>query len=223
MKRFYFLVLLIGVIMASIFIRGFSKETNQVKLPPPKTESNFSLEKAIASRRSIRDFSSKPIKIEELSQILWAAYGKNKYGKITTPSAGALYPLKIYVICLNIEGLKKGLYLYQPLQHALIFISDFNLEKKLAKSCLGQKWVEEAAANIIICANYEITTSHYGERGKRYVQIEVGHAAQNIYLQVEALGLGTVAVGAFIDANVKNMLGLKEEPLYIMPIGKKNE
>ncbi|MCM8819871.1 MAG: SagB/ThcOx family dehydrogenase [Candidatus Omnitrophica bacterium] len=220
MKKFYFLMLLIGIIMASIF-KGFSKETNLIRLPSPRENSDFSLEKAITTRRSIRDFSLKPIKIEELSQIVWAAYGKNKYGKITTPSAGALYPLKIYALCFNVEGLKKGLYRYESNQHALVFISDFNLEKKLVKSCLGQRWIEEAAVNIIICADYEITTSHYGERGRRYVQIEVGHTAQNIYLQVEALGLGTVAVGAFIDEEVKNILGLEEEPLYIMPIGRR--
>ena len=91
----------------------------------------------------------------------------------------------------------------------------------LARSALGQAWIADAAAVLVITAVYERTRSKYGSRTERYVHMEVGHAAQNVYLQAESLGLGTVMVGAFQDKQVKQLLNLsaREAPLALMPVG----
>ncbi|MEM7816769.1 MAG: SagB/ThcOx family dehydrogenase [Candidatus Aenigmatarchaeota archaeon] len=197
--------------------RGFSQNIN---LPLPNKKGKFSLEEILDRRRSIREFSNLPLSLEELSQILWASYGVNRWNKLTSPSAGALYPLVIYVVVGNVKGLEAGLYKYDNKIHSLILINLGDFRKELSNACLGQSWVKEAPINIIVCANYGITTSRYGERGKRYVDIETGHVGQNIYLEATALNLATVAIGAFYDDRVKKLLSLKEEPLYIFPVGR---
>jgi SagB-type dehydrogenase family enzyme len=92
--------------------------------------------------------------------------------------------------------------------------------KRLSRAALGQEMIEEAPISIIIVADYSRTTGHYGQRGNRYVHMEVGHVGQNVSLQAISLNLGTVMIGAFGDEEVKEVLGIKEEPLYIIPVGK---
>ena len=100
------------------------------------------------------------------------------------------------------------------------YLREVRLE--LARAALDQEFIYEAPVDIVICAIYERTTLGYGNRGERYVHIEVGHAGQNIYLQAEALGLATVAIGAFNDEQVRQVLRLDRQtkPLYIMPVGQ---
>ncbi len=139
------------------------------------------------------------------------------------PSAGATYPLEVYAVVKNggVEGLDAGVYHYQPEDHSLGLLRNGDLSEELASACLGQGWVREAPLNIVITAVYARTTRRYGTRGERYVHMEVGHVGQNIYLQATAMGLGTVAVGAFYDDEVRKVLGVSEEerPLYVMPVG----
>jgi SagB-type dehydrogenase family enzyme len=197
-----------------------SSNAEEVKLPSPKKEGKVSLEEALDKRHSIRQYASGSLALDEVSQVLWAAYGKNKWGKLTSPSAGALYPLTIYLIAADVDGLNTGFYRYNNRKHSLDLISKDDLRKDLSSAALNQPYVREAPAVIIICADYGITASGYGKRAERYVDIEVGHVGQNIYLEATALGLGTVAVGAFSDRDVKKVLGVGEEPLYIMPLGR---
>lgn len=190
-----------------------------IKLPSPNFKSNTSLEEAINKRRSIRSFKPYKISLQEISQLLWAAYGisDKKNGFRTTPSAGATYPLEIYYFT------EDGVFHYLIFEHSVRQVIDNDLKKELAKASLGQNFILEAAIDILICAVYERTTLFYGERGYRYVLIEVGHCAQNISLQAISLGLDSVCVGAFEDKKVKQLLKLSEDlhPLYIIAIGKK--
>ncbi len=206
----------ISIIMG-FFNQSFSQEI--VTLPSPKKEGELSFEEVLNKRKSIRKFCQESLKLDELSQLLWAAYGKNGFRK-TVPSAGALYPLVCYVIVGNVDNLSKGLYLYDDENHRLIKISNKDLRDKITLAALNQRFIAEASVVFVICARYSTTTSHYGERGIRYVHMEVGHVGQNIYLQATNLNLGTVAIGAFYDKRVKEVLGVKEDPLYIMPVGK---
>lgn len=196
-----------------------------IKLPEPRYESGTSLEEALLERRSVRDYKDEPLTLAEISQLLWAAQGitEPNWGLRTAPSAGALYPLKIYVLATKVEGLLIGVYQYHPPNHELIKIISADKQNELYAAALKQSSVKEAAAVIIISAVYERTTQKYGPRGERYVQLEAGHAAQNIYLQAVSLDLGTVTIGAFDDDEVKKILNLPEEenPLYLMPVGKK--
>jgi SagB-type dehydrogenase family enzyme len=197
------------------------------KLPKPKTTGGVSVEEAIARRRSIREYRDKPLAIEELSQILWAAQGITDPANMfrAAPSAGALYPLEVYVVVRSngVVGLNPGIYKYNPVGHEIVKIRDGDFSYELFNACLSQDWVRNAQVNIVITAIYGRTTWRYGDRGReRYVHMEVGHVGENIYLQCVALGLGTVAVGAFSDDQVWSILGKPkdEAPLYVMPIGR---
>jgi SagB-type dehydrogenase family enzyme len=186
-----------------------------IALPKPEIKGERSLEECIYERESIRNYKDKLIELEKISQILWAAQGK-KGDKRTVPSAGATYPLEIYVILKD-----KGFFNYNVKKHILNLIIEEDLSKKLARASLDQYFIAEAYMNIIISAEYSRTTWRYGERGIRYIFIEIGHCAQNIHLEAVAQGLASVPIGAFEDDQVKKVLKLpkKIEPLYIIPIG----
>jgi SagB-type dehydrogenase family enzyme len=195
-----------------------------IKLPAPVVKSDFSVEESFLKRRSIREYSQSPLKLEDVSQLLWSAQGiTSESGGRTAPSAGALYPLEVYLISGNIDSLNPGVYRYQPQDHGLISIRESDIRQGLANAALGQTVVRDAAADIVITAVYERTTQKYGDRGIRYAQMETGHAAQNILLQATALNLGAVTVGAFDDNQVKTILNMpeNESPLYIIPVGEK--
>lgn len=187
----------------------------ELQLPKPVLEGGKSLEECIYKRESVRSYSDKKIEIEKISQILWAAQGK-KGQKRTVPSAGATYPLEIYSMIKD-----KGYFHYNFKNHLLELITEDDLGHKLAQASWDQRFIEEAYLNIVICANYSRTTNQYGERGVRYVYIEVGHCAQNVHLEAVALDLSSVPIGAFQDRQVKKVLDLPKnlEPLYIIPIG----
>lgn len=195
-----------------------------IPLPEPRTDGTVSVEEALQKRRSERDYADETVKLEDLSQLLWAAQGiTDRMGLRTAPSAGALYPLEVYVVVGNVEGMRAGIYKYQPLPHRLLQTAAIDLRAELASAALGQSCVKTGAASIVFTAFYERTTRKYDERGIRYVHMEAGHAAQNVSLQAVSLNLATVVVGAFHDKKVQEILGLPrdEAPLIIMPIGKR--
>lgn len=214
-------------------LRSVVTETRDgvIYLPYPRRMTNMSVEEAILLRRSIRDYSENPVLLEHLSMILWVAYGvtEPKLGFRSVPSAGATYPLEIYVVIgansVSVDEtryLRAGIYKYDPHKHALVFSKEGDFRKALSEAALGQKWVEKAPVNIVVCAVFERTTGIYGERGRvRYVPMEVGHLGQNIYLMSTALGYGAVVVGAFYDDRVQNIVGAREDevPMYIIPMG----
>ncbi len=155
---------------------------------------------------------------------MWAAQGiTDPRGLRTAPSAGALYPLEVYGVVGDMVDLSVGVYRYDPHNHELLKVSTRDKRAELAKAALNQACVKEGAVDLVFTAIYDRTTVKYGERGVRYVHIEVGHAAQNLCLQATAMDLGIVTVGAFHDEEVSEVLNLPddEHPLYIIPIGKK--
>ena len=192
-------------------------------LPQPSLEGSVSLEHVLAHRRSIRRFDPSPISLAAISQLLWAAQGTtDERGFRTAPSAGALFPLEVYLVAGAVSGLTPGIYHYEPGPHRLMQISTGEIREQLARAAYEQNWIAAAPAVLVLVANYDRTARKYGSRGARYVQMEAGHAAQNVYLQSEALELGTCVVGAFREESVKKLLGLSAdlEPLGLMPMGK---
>lgn len=189
-----------------------------IQLPEPQKHDGLSLTEAFAQRRSMREFSANELSLEEIGQILWAAQGitNSTEGYRTAPSAGALYPLEIYV------AKKDGIFQYLPNEHSLMQKYDEDVRHNLRKAALDQMFVEAAPCIFIITGIYARTTRKYGERGVRYVFMEVGHVAQNILLQAVALDLGGVPIGAFYDRAVNQILKLKEneKSLYLIPVGK---
>jgi SagB-type dehydrogenase family enzyme len=199
------------------------KLAGALKLPKPSHDGETSLESALRRRRSVREFSNLPLTLAEVSQLLWAAQGvTDPEGKRTAPSAGALYPLEVFLVAGRVDGLPAGVYRYRPRGHELARVIEGDRRAKLASAALDQTWMKDAPVAMVITAVYERTAAKYGRRAERYVHIEVGHTAQNVHLQAVALRLGTVVVGAFDDAEVKRVLALAddEQPLCLMPIGK---
>lgn len=196
-----------------------------VPLPAPCTDGDMSVERALAGRRSVRDYGDSPLTLAELGQLLWAAQGitDERTGFRTAPSAGALYPLEVYVVAGRVEGLAAGVYQYAPRGHSLLRLAEGDVRPALFQAALQQSAVLSAPAVLVFGAVYSRTAARYGDRAARYVHIEVGHAGQNVYLQAQARGLGTVAIGAFDEAGVKAALGLpaEVEPLYLMPAARR--
>jgi SagB-type dehydrogenase family enzyme len=194
-----------------------------ITLPLPRHKSDVSLEETLLRIESVRRYSDKALTLQQLSQLLWAAQGvKNDAGKRTAPSAGATYPLGVYVVIGSVEGVATGVYKYEPFKHCLSKKQDGDFRQSLSAAALDQRFVAQAPLDIVVAAVYERTTGRYGKRGVRYVDMEAGHAAQNVCLQAVALGLGTVVVGAFEDDEVTAVLKLldNEIPLYIIPVGR---
>lgn len=194
-----------------------------VPLPPPRLDSSCSVERALHTRRTTREFSNQAITLGELSQLLWAAQGiTSPEGFRTAPSAGALYPLEVSLTAGNVEGLGAGIYRYVPETHRLTRTASGDVRSPLASAALGQDWFEASAAVLVFATVEQRTTRKYGTRGGRYIHIEVGHAAQNVALQAVCLGLATAVVGAFDDTRVGELMKLPpgEQPLYLMPVGR---
>ena len=189
----------------------------EIKLPAPKLKGTLSVEEAIYKRRSKRDFLPKDLSLEQISQLCFSAQGitEKSWGLRAAPSAGALYPLEIYLVKSD------GVFHYIPEEHKLLSIVKGDRRDELAAAALGQSFIAEAPVDIVITAVYQRTRGKYGTRAERYVHIEAGHAAQNIHLQAVALGLGSVPIGAFFDEAVKSVLNLPKdhEPIYIIPVG----
>jgi SagB-type dehydrogenase family enzyme len=194
-------------------------------LPQQKTKGAISLEESVASRRTRRAFHPKPLKLEELGQLLWAAQGiTGADGNLrAAPSAGALYPLDLYAVVgeSSVQGLEAGIYHYVPSRHGLEQIAHDDVRKEVARASLRQMWMAEAPVSLVLTAEYRRIEGKYGPRGRRYAIMEIGHAGQNIFLQAEALGLGAGIVGAFDDAGLAKVLHLPptHEPLIVMPVG----
>lgn len=249
LRKIYIAAVLISTLALILVINGFaqqavpekskqSSEAEIIQLPAPKYDSRTSVEKAINSRRSIRDYAEASLSTSEISQILWAAQGftqerkepprmwNPKYewqgGLRTAPSAGALYPMEIYLFAGNVEGLAKGVYKFIPKSHSLKKVMSVDKRADLSNAALKQVSIEKAAAVLVMAGVYERTAHKYGERAERYVHIEAGSIAENVYLQGITLGIGTVIIGAFNDEGVKSVLQLPddEHPLVIMPLGK---
>jgi SagB-type dehydrogenase family enzyme len=188
-----------------------------IALPEPRLKGTLTLEETLSKRRSVREFTVEPLSLEEIGQLLWAAQGiTHPAGYRTAPSAGALYPLEMYVTT------PEGVYHYDPQGHRLNPHLPGDLRPGLHGAALQQELVLNAPAVFVIAAVYERIAQKYGdERSPRYVQLEAGHAAQNLLLQATALDLGAVPIGAFSDDEVKTALSLPadQQPLYLIPVG----
>ena len=210
-----------------------------ITLPTPQFDGRCSVEKALAVRRSVRAFKNESMSLATLSQLLWAAQGVTQKmdapewwsganwqgGMRTAPSAGALYPLELYVVAGNVEGLNPGVFKYKPLTHELLNVSTGDKRSQMVTRRPGQNWIEAAPCLIVCSGVYARLEVKYAERAARYVLIEVGHAVENICLQAVALDLGSTVVGAFKDDVIKQIVGMPDEesPLAFVPVGREKQ
>lgn len=202
-----------------------------VKLPPPALDGSVPVEKCLAQRRSVREYANTPLTLADISQLLWAAYGitrpvpnvpQSRDGLRTAPSAGAIHPLELHVVAGNVTGLGPGVYRYRPETHDLALAAAGDKRPALFLAAASQTCIRDAPASIVYSAVFSLNTDRCGDRGReRYVCMDLGHSAENVYLQCGSMGLGTCAIGAFYDDAVKLVARMTkpEEPLYIMPVG----
>ena len=217
----------IKALSAALVFIGFvtvagSAMAERIKLPRPEIVGKVSVEEALAKRRSVRSYTVEVLSKGDVSQLLWSAQGiTDQSGKRAAPSAGALYPLTIYLVAGKVAGLAPGIYRYVPAGHALEKVSSGDVRAALSRAALGQSWVRAAPAVFAFAVNYG-RMSRYGERGRMYADMEVGHAAENLALQAVALSLGSVPVGALREKAAAEILKLPENQtmVYLLPVGK---
>ncbi len=195
-----------------------------IKLPPPAKKGGMPLAETLAARRTVRQFAARPLDLAQVSQLLWEADGlSDPRGLRTSPSAGATYPLDLYLVVgeRGVAELPAGVYHYLVAEHALALLTPGEDRAAVARACLHQTWMTEAPVMVVITGEYRRCTARYGQRGVRYTHMEAGNVSQNLFLAAEALGLGAGIVGAFEDKPLAQVLKLPpaHEPLLVMPVG----
>ena len=241
MKRLLFVLCSVSIVVSATsqevaIDNPVAQENLAIQLPAPSFDSKTSVENALLTRRSERVFLQDAIKLEDLSQILWAAQGvtleidtmprvfigEKWFGGVrTAPSAGALFPIELYIAAGNAESLDPGLYKYNALNHTIFKVMDGDKREDVRKAALNQIAVKNGQVCIIIAANFGRTEYKYKARATQYVYIESGAVCQNIYLQCNSLGIGTVLIGAIMEEPMKVALDMpdSETPIAVMPIG----
>ncbi|MBM3156279.1 MAG: SagB/ThcOx family dehydrogenase [Chloroflexi bacterium] len=197
----------------------------KIQLTGELSYKGLTIEQAIANRRSQRDFSGQAMSLAELSHILLYSSGitDKRHGLRAAPSAGATYPIEVYALVNNVEGLSKGIYHYLIPSHELELTYEGDFSHDLSHAALGETMVRHANAALLLSAVFQRTQRRYRERAQRYIFFEAGHIAQNAYLVATSMGLGACAIGAFYDDQVNRLLGLNgrdESALYLIAVGK---
>lgn len=194
-------------------------------LPPPEPMRDCSLYDALRRRRSVREHSEEPLTARHLANLVWAAQGVSRSKLRTVPSAGGLFPLAMSVVAARVRDVDAGLYSYVPHAHRLDLGVRGDLRPTVAEAGIGeQSWLSTCAALILISGDVDGALAHFadqppGTRGRRYVALEAGAAAQNIALQAAADGIGCVLVGGFDDDAVRGYCPSGHEPLAVLAIG----
>jgi SagB-type dehydrogenase family enzyme len=230
MKHLAGLLVVLGVTWGTMSVSVGADQPGDIKLPKPALTGKLSVEAAMVAKKSVRSFGSAPLKQAQISQILWAANGNLPADAITSattkviPSAGGLYALEAFLVCgqNTVEGVPAGVYRYNPMDGSLRQVTAGDNRNLLAHAALGQMFLAQAPAIVVVAAVFERMSAKYGPQAGKYVFMEAGSANQNVYLQAESLGLKVASVGAFQDAQVAGALKLPAgvTPLLLIPVGK---
>lgn len=198
-------------------------EKKNYELPKPIMYIQCDLNYAINTRRSVRRFDEKGLTKQQISNLLWACQGitdtRNNYR--ASPSAGATYPFDVYIQITNTKDIDDGIYKYEFAKHELSLHKSGDHRPAITRACFNQSFINQGPITIILVADYKRTSSRYGERATRYVHMEAGHIGQNIYLEAVGNELATVAIGAFNDNDVKKIMEVEHDVLYIYPVGSR--
>jgi SagB-type dehydrogenase family enzyme len=218
MKRLAILAIVLACFTTLCLGRSRSRTPQMIiQLTDPNLKGDMSLEEALAKRRSVRQFSSEPIKRSQISQLAWAGQGitEPQRGLRTAPSAGATYPIEL------LFAIPEGLFVYRPADHSLMQIGNQDIRSGLAAAASGQESISGAGCDIIVAGSIRKLTDQYKDKARTYMHMEAGHIAQNIQLQAVCLGLGSVTVGGFDTKEVRKVSNLTRtlEPLYIICVG----
>ncbi len=211
-------------------VETFKRYPHAVKIPLPRTWTldEEQLTPLLQNRRSLRKYKTDPLSLEHLAYMLWASQGitgqAGRYLFRATPSAGALYPVETYISVHSIQGLDAGLYHFDVEHFSLDRLTNENKADNVARACLDQKFMAQAAVVFLWTGVFRRAMSKYGDRGMRYILLDAGHICQNVMIAAEAVGCGGCPIGAFYDNEINQLLqidGEKESILYAASVGKK--
>lgn len=211
--------------------KPYAEEKQIISLPTPKEWKNIhnkDIVSVIKDRRSHRKYLDKPLTLDELSFLLWATQGVKKNLGSTVlrnvPSAGNRHPFESYICVSNVEGFKKGVYRYLPLEHELLFeFAATDMAGKITDATLGQFFVSTAPVVFVWTAIPYRTEWRYSVASYKVIAIDVGHVCQNLYLACEAIGAGTCAIAAYNQKLMDELVkvdGTEEFTIYLAPVGK---
>ncbi len=214
-----------GLIISPAPLYKVYANCNRIELTPPLVKDGMG--KLLLQRRSIRNYLPEDISLQDISHILWCGYGPTqKRGDFffrTSPSAGALYPLEVYLFVFNIDSLDPGIYHYSVRDNLLELLIEGDFSSYLIGAALGQSFVGRGNCCVAISAVFRRNMSKYRDRGVRYIFLDAGHLAQNMILAAQERGIGSCPVGAFFDDEVNRLLGLdgeEESVIYLISMGK---
>lgn len=200
---------------------NINRQYETIKLPRPDTEGQVTVAQAIKHRRNIRNFTSEPLRLDQIAQLAWAAQGitDEKTGSRAAPSAGAIYPMQLHIV------LPDGLYRYNPESHSITKTVNKDIRRNLHLAAFSQSIVSKALCSFVISGSARKIEAKYRNKGERFICLEAGHIAQNLQLQAVALGLGSATIGALDSKNVAKVCKLDplQEPLYIICVGYPTE
>ena len=199
-----------------------------ISLPPPHLGGGPSLWEALRERRSIREYTSLPLSLKDLSNLLWASQGITEKALApwyrTAPSAGALHPIDTYLIINRLEGVEPGIYFFEVVDFSLTLKRAGDFSGPIAQAALNQEIARAAAVVFVWVAVIRRSRQKYRQRAYRYIYLDCGHIAQNLYLAATALGLGCCGIAAIFDDEVNDLVGVdgrEETAIYLATVGKK--
>ena len=198
----------------------------KIELPKQNNIKTETLNHAILNRRSIRDFSKKPLSKEQLSYLIWASTGIRRkergFEYRTAPSAGALYPIETYVVINNVKNIEQGIYHYNIEHHYLEELKKGDYRSAITEAALNQPMCYHATAVFIWTAIFNRSKCKYGQRAYRYIYLDAGHIAENLALSATSINLGTCQIAALYDDEVNKIIdvdGIKESTIYLSVVG----
>jgi SagB-type dehydrogenase family enzyme len=204
----------------------------RIVLPPPPQgdalDQGLAAVRAIAERRSTRDFAPTPMTLDELSRVLYLTAGitagLHGNARRSAPSSGALYPIEVYPVVHRVEGVPPGVYHYAYREHALEEVRPGDHRQAVVEQGISQAFLGECGVVLFASLILQRMRPKYQDRSYRYGLLEAGHVGENAYLAATALGLGACGVGAFMDDAINEMLGIdgvEEAAVYLVAIGRR--
>jgi SagB-type dehydrogenase family enzyme len=203
----------------------------RVELPRDFLPLGASLEQVLEARASRRDYVRIPVSLPELSTLLHYAYGVRKHMVAYNmrhfpmrycPTAGGLQSTEVYLVANQVEGLRKGLWHYNPARHDLELLSEGNMRRKVVDACMYAEFLNYAGLVLILTGVMSRLQWKYGLRSYRYVHVDAGFVGENLYLVSTALGLRICAVAGYFDDKVDELLGIDgrdEFTVLLMAVG----
>ena len=206
--------------------KTYNDVISKIALHPPNLNDGAGIWEILNTRRSRRHYTMEKIPFEDFSQLVWATQGVTKrfgnYLLRTAPSAGALYPIETYFLVNKIDRLETGIYHLNIPDWELEFLKRGDYRLEMTEACLGQTIVFNSSVTFLWTAIISRSGWKYGLRCYRYIYMDAGHIAQNLYLACESLGYGCCAIAAFFDDEINELLeidGKYETIIYLATVG----